>query len=232
MSDTARRLSFLPNMGSRGLVDFARIAEGEMREEFEELRRQNEQSLNATIERLKAQWLQDDRERLCEWAQAICKVEGRIDELDEADLRSILCRAIEGQDPTTVRSILAVVADDPELKKEIGLDLETNPLHLSCDDESDSDECNLSFSRDFRSCRWGNDQFEFSPTQAAVVEILFEEWTRGTPVLAQATILEFAGSAASKIRDVFRNHRALNLLIVPGKASGTWRLAPEPPSNS
>lgn len=226
-----RAKSIVIKTPARRLADFADLANGEMREEFEARRRRNKRRFQAMLERFETQWLQEDRDRLCEWAQAISEAGGQVGELNAVELRSLLCRAIEGQDPTTVRSILAVVVSDPDLKKQIGCDLEAcSPKFPEI--EPTRREPDLVFSRDYRSCRWRTHKFEFTPTQAAMMEALYEEWSRGTPALAQETILDCGGSNASKLRDVFRGHPALNLLIVPGKSSGTWRLAPDPPSHS
>jgi hypothetical protein len=88
------------------------------------------------------------------------------------------------------------------------------------------------FSRDYRSCRWGNVNFEFTPMQAAVVQALAEARKQGTPAMAQDTLLELAGSAMdgkqARLRDLFKGNPAWRKMIVPGDRKGTFKIADPP----
>jgi hypothetical protein len=89
------------------------------------------------------------------------------------------------------------------------------------------------FSSDFRSCRWGTEQFTFTTQQAACVQVLWESRRRGTPDVSQITVLEEAGSAMAgsrkpRLRDLFRKHAAWGTMIVQGHARGTCRVADPP----
>jgi hypothetical protein len=68
---------------------------------------------------------------------------------------------------------------------------------------------------DFRSVRWEGHDFTFTTFQAAVVKLLVEH--RGRP-LSQAHVLETIGSAADRLRDVFKSkgktHAAWGTLIL------------------
>jgi hypothetical protein len=59
------------------------------------------------------------------------------------------------------------------------------------------------------------------------VKALYENWERGTPVLAEATILEAAGSDAGRLRDVFDKgkHPAWNKMVVLDSRKGLFKLA-------
>jgi len=86
------------------------------------------------------------------------------------------------------------------------------------------------FSSDFRSCRWGTEQFTFTAQQAACIRVLWESRQRGTPDLSQITVLAevesaMADSRKPRLRDLFRKHPAWGTMIVKGLARGTYRLA-------
>ena len=81
-------------------------------------------------------------------------------------------------------------------------------------------------SADFRSLRWGDTLFSFSPLQAACVGIMWAALESGTADLSQAHILEEAGSFSDRLRDLFAGHPAFGTLIVKGAAKGTFRLTP------
>lgn len=85
---------------------------------------------------------------------------------------------------------------------------------------------------DFRSVRWFGIDYTFTPTQAAVVKSLWENWENETPDVGQDAILEGAGSECDRLRDLFRNHPAWGTLIVPtGSANArTYRLAEPSPA--
>jgi hypothetical protein len=89
-------------------------------------------------------------------------------------------------------------------------------------------------SADFRSMRWGVEQFAFTEKQAACVRVLWDARERGAPELSQVTILGEAESAMvderkPQLRKLFKDHPAWGTLIVKGSTRGTYRLA-EPAS--
>jgi hypothetical protein len=86
-----------------------------------------------------------------------------------------------------------------------------------------------SHSPDFRSVVWYGTTYHFTAMQAAVVRLLWEAHEAGSPEVGQAVLLETAGSAGNRVRDLFRNSTAWGEMIVP-TGSGTFRLvAPEEP---
>ena len=84
-------------------------------------------------------------------------------------------------------------------------------------------------SPDFRSVRWYGAKYAFTPTQAACVNVLWENWTRGTPEVGEMTILgdQRVDSAQTRLSQVFGKgkHPAWGTMIVPGTTRGTFRLA-------
>ncbi len=81
-------------------------------------------------------------------------------------------------------------------------------------------------SSDFRSLNWGGELFTFTTTQAACVEVMYQDYVNKTPTLSETSILEAAGSASDRLRDVFKKgkHPAWDTLIVPS-GKGMFRLA-------
>lgn len=224
-TDEKRPVSDLP-WGTLGR--FAKLANGEWREEFEEMRQRNGQHLKEMLEYCKNQWLQEDRDRLCELAGIISDADGEVDDMNTVELRSLLCRGLDGQDPTTVRTVLAVVANSPAIQAQFGFDLSSIVVRFPIVN-SEEPAPELVFSRDYRSCRWRGQPFEFTPTQAKVMKTLHEEWSQGTPSVSKYTLLDDIGSVTTELRDIFRNNHAFKSLIISGNTSGTWRLAPAPP---
>ena len=64
-------------------------------------------------------------------------------------------------------------------------------------------------SRDFRSVIWFGSEYNFTAIQAACVRVLWEEWERGTHEIGGDTVLEAAGSNATRLPLVFRANKAL-----------------------
>jgi hypothetical protein len=79
---------------------------------------------------------------------------------------------------------------------------------------------------DFKSVKWGDATYTFTAMQAACVKVLWEHWERQTPRVGEQTILEAAGSAGSRLRDVFDKgkHSAWGTMIV-SDGKGAFRLA-------
>jgi len=79
-------------------------------------------------------------------------------------------------------------------------------------------------SADFSTVCWLGAAYTFSPAQRAVVRQLWQAWEDGTPGLGQEALLEGADSQAGRLRDLFRDHPAWGILIVPA-GKGIFRLA-------
>lgn len=79
-------------------------------------------------------------------------------------------------------------------------------------------------SPDFRSINWFGERYSFTPTQAAVVKILWQAWSEGVPEVGVAYLLENSGSEAARLPDLFRTHPAWKTLIVEGTTQGTYCL--------
>ncbi len=87
--------------------------------------------------------------------------------------------------------------------------------------------CNLSpfrHSIDFACVRFDGTLYSFTATQSKVVKLLWEAWKNGTPNVRQDTLMEGVDCESKRISDIFKGHAALNTLIVPGEAKGTFRL--------
>lgn len=88
---------------------------------------------------------------------------------------------------------------------------------------------------DFRSVNWYGTFFEFTPSQAACVGVLWQAWENGAPVVGDAAILEATNSDSTRLSHVFRTakgyHDAWGTMIIEGQTKGSHRLN-EPPCES
>ncbi len=89
-------------------------------------------------------------------------------------------------------------------------------------DASDSTD-EPTVAEDFRSLHWDGTTYEFTPTQAAWVRVLWEHWKQRTATVGEQSVLESAESNSGRLRDVFKNHPAWGTLIVPSK-KGAFKL--------
>lgn len=96
-------------------------------------------------------------------------------------------------------------------------------------------------SPDFASVSWDGTTYVFTSTQAAAVATLWHAMENRTPEMGQSAILEEAGSVGKSLEALFTLaggrdrdsgktnpkvvHPAWGVLIIPGKAKGTFRLA-------
>lgn len=82
---------------------------------------------------------------------------------------------------------------------------------------------------DFRSVRWGDEAFTFTPIQAQCVKVLFESRRARMSGIGQREILDGTESSADRLRDVFRRdktmHPAWGRMIVQADGKGLIRLA-------
>jgi hypothetical protein len=96
------------------------------------------------------------------------------------------------------------------------------------DNETDRAQPLTRHSTDFRSVHWYGIDYQFTPTQAACVKVLWEAWINGTPDVGQETILDKAGSQCSRLDHLFRKsgkmHPAWSRLII-SRSKGSYRLA-------
>jgi hypothetical protein len=85
-------------------------------------------------------------------------------------------------------------------------------------------------SPDFRSVNWDGRSFEFTPAQAAVVEILWDAYERKLEGVGHAHLLDKSGSDGKRLVDVFKGNPAWGTMIgqVPNHR-GLYRLQPLPP---
>jgi hypothetical protein len=84
-------------------------------------------------------------------------------------------------------------------------------------------------SDDFRCVRWFGRLYGFTTPQAAAVAVLWRNWRRGTPDVADETLLHAAGVNAKRLVDLFKGSAAWGTMIVRGSTRGTARLQ-EPPA--
>jgi len=90
--------------------------------------------------------------------------------------------------------------------------------------------CKIVPSPDFRSVNWGGQLFTFTPTQARVVELLFNAYQSGAPELSHKYILSQVKQIAGvRLVDTFRKCKAWRTMIVGGAQKDTVRLADPSP---
>jgi hypothetical protein len=77
---------------------------------------------------------------------------------------------------------------------------------------------------DFSFIHWYGTDYHFTAAQAAIVAILWREWTKGTPDVRHETLLEETGAAAKRFADLFKGSPAWGTLIVCRGHKGTARL--------
>lgn len=100
--------------------------------------------------------------------------------------------------------------------------------------ESPDSELAIVPSSDFRSAYWNGEEFVFTPLQAACFKLMFEAWVKGTPSLAELTILDGAGSNGSRLKHVFDKgmHPAITANLIMKAGKDLWRLVPDSPGKS
>jgi hypothetical protein len=79
-------------------------------------------------------------------------------------------------------------------------------------------------SEDYTSVIIRGEPFTLTSRQAQVIEILHEEYTRGTPDVGTAFILEKINCKTSRLRDIFRSRPAARKALVKSFSKGTVRL--------
>jgi hypothetical protein len=90
----------------------------------------------------------------------------------------------------------------------------------------------VSHSPDFRSVHWYGTKYVFTPTQAACIRVLWEAWERRELTVGQDAILEAAGSAGARLRDVFEKakHPAWGAMIVSPRKGAFCLAEPAKPA--
>lgn len=71
---------------------------------------------------------------------------------------------------------------------------------------------------------WDGTLYTLTPSQGAVVRVLWRAARRGVPDVRQEYLLGAAGSDGRRLAHVFRDHPAWGALIISGPARGTFRL--------
>jgi len=82
-------------------------------------------------------------------------------------------------------------------------------------------------SRDYRTVDWFGTQYQFSPPQAACIQVLWRAWLSGTPIIREEQVLETARIKARSLKEVFKappGQAAWGSLIADGDRRGTVRL--------
>lgn len=79
-------------------------------------------------------------------------------------------------------------------------------------------------SSDFRYVNWFGIDYAFTAMQADAIEILYENWRKGTPDLGEAFILSTIDSDGSQLKDIFKHHSAWGIMIQQGATKGSHRL--------
>lgn len=75
---------------------------------------------------------------------------------------------------------------------------------------------------DFRFVRWNGKDYIFSPGQAAIVKVLWEEMERGTPKVGAGPLLHAADLISDKVSKLFAGHPAWNVMIKTDGAGVYW----------
>lgn len=78
----------------------------------------------------------------------------------------------------------------------------------------------------FRSVRWDGQLYEFTPTQAAIISLLWQLAEQGTPVASGDWLIERAGSDVSngRVDVIFQGHPFWQVGLVRGRTRGTYGL--------
>lgn len=79
-------------------------------------------------------------------------------------------------------------------------------------------------SPDFRSVTLKGQTFTLTPAQARIIDILYQNYENGTPVVSQAHLLEESDSTSKRLRDIFKDSSAWKNLVASGEKRGTYRL--------
>jgi len=76
---------------------------------------------------------------------------------------------------------------------------------------------------DFRGVHWYGKDYDFTPTQARIVEILWEVWEQRLPAVGDDYVLEKAEVTKSRLADIFRGNSAWGTMIRVGGTEGTTK---------
>jgi hypothetical protein len=141
--------------------------------------------------------------------------------------------------PSLVEQVIEqLVADQREMLAELLTRRELGSSNSQNGGASDSEQTDkqtaveFKYSPDFRSVNMRGKIFGLTPTQAHVIEILFENWKQGTPDVSQAYILEQIHKGKieggyDRVRDVFKGKgfpENWTALVKKGEKKGTLRL--------
>lgn len=149
--------------------------------------------------------------RVC---RALCGKAGVTDAKSAMQLRlseaAALMRGGKQSQPTTKFN----AESDPRLDDPDSIAMSHSPKQEA--DTTGEQVAAISVSEDGRSANWNGQVFLFTTIQAACFGVMFRNWTKGTPFLSQAAILELGGSATDRLSDVFDKgkHPAWGTLII------------------
>lgn len=88
---------------------------------------------------------------------------------------------------------------------------------------TENDQSGLFASSDYRYVMLAGDEFHLGDVQSRMIEQLHEAWQSKNPWVHSKTLLHISGSNATRIRDVFRNNKMWNSLIVSDRR-GYYRI--------
>jgi hypothetical protein len=87
----------------------------------------------------------------------------------------------------------------------------------------------IRFSEDFRTAYWFGETIPLTPAQAKVIEVLWREYQKGTPDVAQDILLKATGTYQVKMSDVFKGSLAWGRLVIFPQR-GFYRINDQPPA--
>jgi hypothetical protein len=119
MPDKERVVRIKPERPRKGLSHIgADLTDAERKERAQKQLEQMQEMVDIAI----AHWDKDNDERWNKWAKVLANAGGSVANLDRAELAGILSDAFKNFDHSTVKGIVKVIASDPELMEDFGLD--------------------------------------------------------------------------------------------------------------
>lgn len=77
-------------------------------------------------------------------------------------------------------------------------------------------------SDDFRQVRWFGRDFEFTPAQAAIVDVLWRHWENGTPRVGADPLLHAADMVSDRVSHLFKGSEAWGTMIGTDSVGHYW----------
>lgn len=130
MPDKERVVRIKPERTRKGLSHIgADLTDAERKERAQKQLEQMQEMVDIAI----AHWDKDHDERWNKWAKVLANAGGSVANLDRAELAGILGDAFQNFDHSTVEGIVKVIASDPELMEDFGLDQFVSPDSMKSD---------------------------------------------------------------------------------------------------